>query len=751
MAGFQSGKLGLRLIIDGIEVPVIGARTTFPDGSDSSAEIQVIAVDEVFNLTPRSAIALFYFDNEMVGNKYGADGDVSLRNLGPSDLRNWKILFLGELGAVRFDKNSGQRSVTLVCAGPTNQWDFIRQHYVNFTNGGIELFENAFYGVSAEDAKAFDVPTKDIHSNLWVWLTASKGPDGEPNMYLGAHRVLREMYFAANDYYAKQFNRWRTGDMIVGLPNDQTAAKLFRLQSFEKWLKNQLGGRGGHYTLAQLVKMLLGPVFHNTTTIPSPMLDRSGSVRGYTPGGDDPVTDELIDRTSWENATLNHVVVKPDTWFLAPPACNVIFPNQYTTLSYQRNYLQEPTRLFLRTSLIFTGQDKWLTERFYSPDFSSVATPQQFAHGGYLKRLASTVLSHEELVGLNPVETWQEDLSAFVAKGARRTYLAAMADYLFWKYRFSMRTANVAMSFNPNLIPGYPALVMDRAKSGELGRHIVGNVQAIVHSIDQRGGVTHVTLVGARHHDEQIDLDGKGRSLEVIASRGTDGFLDDRYDAHRVGDEVYQKLFGCGSIVDLAGQVNSVDDALLAAISKEEDPVNWSVLALESAYRRASTGGADMERFIFGITHRPKASLPELMGIPTGDELTLSSGNVGSLELLREDGIPDQGFLATAFDIDAADTQAAKFKARRTRYVTQKTVVQVPAVFGSVQQVFDPVTDVIDEVRVQVSAATTRTETKTVQVTAETEGSYDLSGELEERRSYVQLYVDRLKTRGIEG
>jgi hypothetical protein len=173
--------------------------------------------------------------------------------------------------------------------------------------------------------------------------------------------------------------------------------------------------------------------------------------------------------------------------------------------------------------------------------------------------MAQTLLPHERFVGLNPAQVWQSDLPAYVQKGARREYLAQLADYLYWKYKFGTRTVNVSGPLNLNLIPGYPGLVMDRVDT-QVGvtRHFLGNVKTVVHSVDQAGGWTHFSLVGARVHDETIDYDesinGEVRSLEEITSRGTDGYLDDRYDVERIGPEVYQNLFGCGSIVDVLSQ-----------------------------------------------------------------------------------------------------------------------------------------------------------------------------------------------------
>jgi hypothetical protein len=551
-------RLNLRLFIDGIEVPVIGARCTFAEGSDGAADIQVIATDQVYDITPRSMITVFYYEDADYAYKSGQES-----GLGVMDPRRWKLLFAGELVAIRLQKTDGQRHAVLSCTGPMNYLDFIRQHYLNFRNGGIEMIENAFMGVTTSRIKNYDVIGKGVNSNLFVWLSQSKVKvDGKEysNIYTGTQRVIREMFFASSNFYAQAYNRWRIGEIVVGIPEDKTAAKLMKLDFFKKYIENRVGGGGGQVSARQMVQQLLSTVMHTMTTIPCPWLDKDGKALGTDiQSANTGLSSVTAKNQTWAGASLNYVVIKPDTWFLAPPVCNIVFPHQYSTMAYQRNYLAEPTRLMLRTSLFFTGRDKWLTERFYAPDFSEVAE-MMYREGSHLDRMAEVLMPHEQFVGLNPIFLWDTDLGAYVQKGGRREYLSKLCDYMYWKYRFGTRSTNVSGPFNPNLVPGYPGLVMDRAGiPGSISRHVMGNVQSVVHSIDQQGGQTHFTMTGCYLHDETSDFDNEGRSVYEVTRRGTDGFLDDRYDWERIGEEVYQTVFGCGSLFDVISGVNEGD------------------------------------------------------------------------------------------------------------------------------------------------------------------------------------------------
>ena len=767
--GLSAARLNLRLLIDGIEVPVVGARCTFPDGGAATAEIQVIATDLVWDLPPRSLVTLFYFDSAAFNGEM-KKGVVSYYAIGPKDPRCWKLLFMGEIAGIAFQKQDSQRSALLSCVDLTSYWDFLKQHYVNFQNGGVELFENAFLGVKMDRIKNYDVITKDMQSNLLTTLLRSKVTvDGksQPSLYLGVHRLINEQFFAANNFYARAYNRLRMNDLVVGLPQDTTAAKLFRLEYFQKFINNQIGGAGGMVTARQMVDLLLGSVFHTYTTIPCPMFDASGTVRGFNPDiNTDTMASEIIDRNAYKGATLNYTVIKPDAWFLTPPVCNVLFPHQYSSVSYQRNYLAEPTRLFMRTSLFFTGADKWLCERFYAPDFAAF---DDFVHlnntsGGFLGRLSKVLLPHEDQVGINAIMDWQPDIGAYVAKGARREYLSKVADYSFWKARFAQRNLNVSGPFNPNVIPGYPGVVMDRVGSGtDTNRHFIGHVQTIVHSIDQSGGWTYLTMTGVRVQGENIDFDGKGRSLEEITSRGTDGFMDDRYDLGRIGKEVYTPLFGCGSITDSFGS-DALEQGLLNTemtdqVKKVTDTfgeVCGSISAMELLYRTVATTDGSPETWASMISRRPKADFVQVVGLGTTftegeDEESALQHLITSPDFTGAGGTdPLQGFMGVAMDPLCGDMANDSYvvKTKSTEVIGYTQQPKTESVFtGFVEDAWLGMKATYVDVALPMGATAI---TKTTYKVGST-GKYELKKHLETRQATVKAYLDSLSYRGLRG
>jgi hypothetical protein len=727
----QAQRLNLRLFIDGVEAPVIGARCTFAENTDAQADVEVIATDQVFDLLPRSIVHLFWYETTNLDHKTGR-----VVSGGPENTDSWKLLFAGEIAGVALQKTNSSRMAVINCVGPMNYLDFIRQHYINFSNGGVEAFENAFMGVNMGQVKNFDVVGKGVSSNLFVWLSASKvkvkNDDGTTesysNIYTGTQRLLREMFFGSSIFYAQAFNRWRIGDMIVGLPEDKTAAQLMKLDFFQKFIQNRVGGGGGLVSARQMLDLLLGTVMHSTTTIPCPYFDPDGESLGLDLQTTD-MGQQSVEGQPYPGGSLNYVVVKPDTWFLSPPACNIILPHQYSSLSFQRTHLAEPTRLMLRTSLFTTGRSKWLTERFYSPDFEAI-NQIMYQEGGHLDRMSSILLGHEEFVGLNPIFMWESDLGAYVQKGARREYLSNLSDYLFWKYRFSTRTMNLTGPFNPSLIPGYPALIMDRVGvPGQVTRHFMGNVQSLVHSIDQNGGETHVTFTGCYRHDESADYDNKGRTLNEVTRRGTDGFLDDRYDFDKIGDQVYRKLFGCGSLhdvmqydesaADLIGSLDNYRDDIKEALGDSPDPVLRDVTYLQLIYQRLLAAEGDLGMFTRSLSGRPTASMTEVIGDP---------GVSGS-----------EGFHSACVDPESSVSDS--YTAVKTYTKTTRTRRPGEIIFAE---------DALGASRVKEVIQEGFDETKET-VTSKETASYGLADMLKKRQAVVQAYVWSLRHRGLRG
>lgn len=241
---------------------------------------------------------------------------------------------------------------------------------------------------------------------------------------------------------------------------------------------------------------------------------------------------------------LQTQIFRPDCFFVPPPKCNVWFPDMYTDYQFQRNFMQEVTRLKLTTGLQFlSGKGSGFFNRSnFAPEMKEVKALA--ASQG--NRGIRTLLPWEKHTGILPkfehisevnyrANQRQKKLNKDV-KGQAASFGQRAANFNFFKYRFSPRTLTLNGKFNPFFAPGFPALIItkpfildtkevsksliesgvDLADPLDIGSlianigsvaayfkaptHFLGMPAALSHMVDQKGGVTAVTLTHARQH-----------------------------------------------------------------------------------------------------------------------------------------------------------------------------------------------------------------------------------------------------------
>ena len=242
-------------------------------------------------------------------------------------------------------------------------------------------------------------------------------------------------------------------------------------------------------------------------------------------------------------ARLNQQIFRPDVWFSAPPKCNVFFPEHYDTLNYGQNFLQEPTRLLLKTNDEFYGEDELFDEFYYAPKGFTVQTG-----GNELQNLLQNgVLDHELFTGIIPVFEKMGELNIFGARSGTKTLGKAehiglaqrSTNFLYFKYRFAARQLQISGRFNPYLACGFPALVIDKYVSQDvldqyqqviaqnggvatndinklLGAHFLCNLTEVTHSVSQSSGSTNCVGTYARQPTEGTEFLGVVRSGQQV-------------------------------------------------------------------------------------------------------------------------------------------------------------------------------------------------------------------------------------------
>ena len=214
---------------------------------------------------------------------------------------------------------------------------------------------------------------------------------------------------------------------------------------------------------------------------------------------------------------------RPDVWFVPPPACNVVFPEEISSFSFRRQMMREVTRIELDTFNVMYGDSSGiLRQTFFAPVLENTDSLTVGGIGEAKKRI---VYPHEIYSGIIPKIERMSDVS-FYSKlseiyggvgpdsqtddepASQIERLAARAAlFHFLSYRFGARTISATCKFLPRMVVGFPAVFIDRppAAGNRNPTHFLGMVESVQHSLGQGGGQTFVSCSHARSHKTSKD------------------------------------------------------------------------------------------------------------------------------------------------------------------------------------------------------------------------------------------------------
>ena len=252
-------------------------------------------------------------------------------------------------------------------------------------------------------------------------------------------------------------------------------------------------------------------------------------------------------RRNAQPARLNQQVFAPDTWFSAPPRCNVIFPEQYHNISYARSFMQEPTRLMLKTNDEFFGEDELFDCFYFAPKLEGLKKQKAKLQA----MLQGDIMEHELYTGIVPVFEKMGEFNIFgvrqlkgKSKGRRvKVGLAQRStNFLFFRYRFGARNMQINGVFNPYIACGFPGFIIDkyvdlnrlekmrnmmvyagykyRPLTDLLGAHFLANFTQVSHNVNQKtGGSTSISAQYCREHNEKVEFLGTATSNREVEKR----------------------------------------------------------------------------------------------------------------------------------------------------------------------------------------------------------------------------------------
>jgi len=342
----------------------------------------------------------------------------------------------------------------------------------------------------------------------------------------GTHRSLQEIYAALNQVVTAV-------DKSKGSNASSVSASLKNVVSTVQQVENDLPSDG------------TGDIQNK---IDSAISDLEGAYNDLDDLLSQDVARRQVQNVSVPKASyLYNQLFLPETFFVSPPRCNVIFPDQYFDLNFSRNFMREPTRLALMGGLGLIGGGAQGAQLFAS---AYLAPPIKDVKGKLLlasmSQGARVLLPHEVHSGIIPKMEWVTDGQRWGTKAAKKRvdkvfFLQRLANFQFFLHRWSARQLSITGIFNPNLVLGLPAVIIDRSSPSPavlqrleklmrrrmLPTQFVGKIFAMNHAIGQQGGSTSVQFAFARTHRGMDD-----EFLGILTKEVTEESKEHTFEVH---------------------------------------------------------------------------------------------------------------------------------------------------------------------------------------------------------------------------
>ncbi|NDC22654.1 MAG: hypothetical protein EBZ49_00765 [Proteobacteria bacterium] len=525
--------LSAKLFLEGIEVPFTGATITTTVGQAGIAYIDVVPHATINNIKPRTMAHIFVRDvnNEKEGFPY-------------------VLAFEGEVFGYSFNKTPSGRSMSLSCIDFSSYWDNVVTYFFNAQQTmGKSAEEIQVSGLDQADARKSQtkiIPVTNARSSYFIQVINKVLSKPGTDFLDGFVGVIKDIS-STNSFYQLASKRLRIEDRIV-LHSSKSLSKLLRQQEAIEWFSSVIGRTTGYQTLRNVILDLLGLIYHDTTSIPFPAVVDS-KISGAT-----------LTKNGKPKDTIGEFVFKPNLFMMPPPICNTFFPDEYSSFTFSRNFLQEPTRLIYKPEVpVFGGSSVAMIHKYEPESFSNFMAPNKnltnlsgegdvqvppaykavkfgdpeakFPQTGLGKKREQHFLTNEELMkgilmaqeGMVPAASQFRSAMSEIGKN---NYLQGIAKYLFYKKRYQGRQLEITSHLKLSVVPGFPVLIVDDSDASQT---VVAYCNSVTHRIyATQGGYTNTSLSYARTVEEQDASSGKANeplippwfAEEIFGSRG---------------------------------------------------------------------------------------------------------------------------------------------------------------------------------------------------------------------------------------
>lgn len=515
--------LGAKLFIEGIEVPFLGASFVHTVGQASIAYIDVVPHKSINNIKPRTHV------------------QISVRDYNnPKDDYPFVHAWDGEVFGIAFGKTPSSRSFSLSCIDVSSYWDNVLSYFINpmtsLGKGGNHMTGVGLDIVTAEKSGIKVVAAADSLSSL-LWQTIKNETKGKD--FLAGFAKLYDTIGLVNSFYSAAEKRLRIYDRITLRSSGKLNQLLDQSQAL-KWFEGIVGQMGGFTTLRTVVQELMGTIFHDFTSVP---FAAKVEITEESKGDKYKEFKSVYADSQNKKYTVGQFLLKPNLFMIAPPVCNVFFPDEYSNFQYSRNFFKEPTRLIYKPELpqFLNAGNVSLGYQFEPPSYQNFMIEKREANDEGADDLAAAdiklgkygskdespskvtnnsvlregqfLTKEEQIKGVwMAIESMMPAATAFTLDGGdssdKLKFIRQISKYLFFKKRFENRSLQITSHLKLSVVPGFNILLLDDSDANQSTLAYCSSVTHRIFATD--GGYTNVQLSYARTVDEEKTASNNG-------------------------------------------------------------------------------------------------------------------------------------------------------------------------------------------------------------------------------------------------
>ena len=517
--------LGAKLFLEGKEVPFLGATMTSSVGQASIAYIDLVPHSSILNVKPRTRVEIF------IRNYMQSEAEKG--NSAFPYITAWK----GEVFGYNFGKTSTSRTFSLSCIDHSSYWDSCLSYFFNHQQTGSGGAQKGSQQLEFRDViktKEKIIPAYLTEASYYKTRITEVLKDSSKDFLDGVVAIYRDI-LNVNEFYTYAEERLRIVDQIV-MKSSGKLNDLLKQNEGLAWFTGLTGKSNGYSTLRMIIQDLMAMLFHDFVSAPFPAAVEHADMVGAGLRG------------TKVKKTIGSFLFKPNLYMMPPPACNIFFPDEYSSFQFQRNFFKEPTRMIYAPELparFGKGSAEVYLPHVYMPEsFSEFmirknGTSLDSKYQGqnsfdvppyvnlkslgvmgdetktepYVKINANrktdyNFLTNEEY--LKGIWLYRESMmpatsqfrtSMDVDNDVKTGFTRNVARYLFFKRRFQERQLQITSHLKMSIMPGFPVLILD---DSDADQNVVAYCDSVTHRVyATEGGYTNVQLSYARHIAEQ--------------------------------------------------------------------------------------------------------------------------------------------------------------------------------------------------------------------------------------------------------